>query len=128
MRKPSDLKASLDAMPQAPLDALIAFADTVTVEARHAIVAFAATRRLPAIYEASEWVAAGGLMAHGVRHVDQFRQSAPCVDRILKGARPADLPASPPTIVRLTIDSTVACAPGNAIPASLLLRADELVR
>jgi putative ABC transport system substrate-binding protein len=80
------------------------------------------------MYEAREWVAAGGLMAYGVTHVDQFRQSATYVDRILKGARPADLPVSQPTIVRLTINLQAARALGITVPPALLLRADEVIQ
>jgi len=126
LRDPSEVAASLNAIRHASMDALIV-SNTAT-EARQAIVSFAAAQRLPAMYEASEWVRAGGLMAYGVTHVDQFRQSATYVDRILKGARPADLPVSQPTIVRLTINSQAARALDLIIPQSLLLRADEVIQ
>jgi putative tryptophan/tyrosine transport system substrate-binding protein len=108
-------------------DALVVFNDTTTVEARPRIVQLAALHRIPAMYEAREWAAAGGLLAYGVTHVDLFRQSASHVDKILKGAKPADLPVEQPTRIRLTVNLKAARALDIAIPQSLLLRADEVI-
>ena len=91
------------------------------------ILPFAAQRRLPAMYEAREWAAAGGLVSYGVTHADLFRQSAGHVDRILKGARPADLPVEQPTLVRLTVNQRTAKALGLTVPPSILVRADEVI-
>jgi putative ABC transport system substrate-binding protein len=107
--------------------ALVVFNDTTTVEARPRIVQLAAQYRIPTMYEAREWAAAGGLVAYGVTHVDLFRQSAVYIDKILRGTKPADLPVEQPTRLHLTINLSVAKALGIAIPKSVLLRADEVV-
>lgn len=108
-------------------DALVVLNDAISVALQERIVLFAAQRRLPAMYEAREWAVAGGLVSYGVTHADLFRQSAGHVDRILKGARPADLPVEQPTLLRLTLNQRTAKALGLAVPASLLLRADEVI-
>ena len=108
-------------------DALVVLHDTTTFAVRDRILTFAAQRRLPAMYEAREWAAAGGLVSYGVTHADLFRQSAGHVDRILKGARPADLPVEQPTLVRLTVNLRTAAGLGLVVPPSVRLRADELI-
>jgi putative ABC transport system substrate-binding protein len=84
--------------------------------------------RLPAIYSLREFVDDGGLMAYAVNTPDQFRRAAAYVARILKGAKAADLPVEQPTRVDLVINLKAAKAEGHAIPQSLLLRADEVIR
>jgi len=79
------------------------------------------------MYEAREWAAAGGLVAYGVTHVDLFRQSAAYVDKILRGAKPVELPVEQPTRLRLTINLSAAKALGIMIPQSVLIRADEVI-
>ncbi len=91
------------------------------------IVALAERFRLPAVYPYRYYVAQGGLLCYGVNNVDLFRQAAPYVDRILRGAKPADLPVQQPTRFELVINMKTAKALGLTIPQSLSLRADELI-
>jgi putative ABC transport system substrate-binding protein len=110
------------------VDALIAVEDTLTFTYRARIVEFAAMSRLPAIYGLREFVDAGGLMSYGTDRRDLFRRSATYVHRILKGARPTDLPVEHPTKFELAINLKTARTLGLTIPPSLLRRADHLVQ
>ena len=94
---------------------------------RSRIAALAASYRLPAIYPSREYPDAGGLVSYGPSIVHLFRQAASFVDKILKGARPADLPVEQPTKIELVINVKVAKALGLTVPPSLLTRADELI-
>ena len=91
------------------------------------IVAFVAERRLPAIYPWREAAEAGGLMSYGVDTQELFRQAAGFVDRVLKGAKPGDLPVEQPTKFELVINLKTAKTIGIEIPQSILLRADEVI-
>lgn len=92
------------------------------------IVAFAAKHRLPVMYQLPENVDRGGLIAYGAVRSDLVRRAAAYVDKILKGARPGDLPVEQPTTFELAINLKAAKALGLTIPASLLLRADHVVQ
>ena len=110
------------------VDAFIGVEDTLTFTYRARILDFAAMSRLPAIYGLREFVDAGGLMSYGTDRRDLFRRSATYVHRILRGARPADLPVEAPTKFELAINLKTAKALGLTIPPSLLQRADYLVQ
>jgi putative ABC transport system substrate-binding protein len=103
-------------------------ADALTNLNRKRFIEFAATQRIPAMYEADLLVRDGGLMSYGPKIEDSFRQAALYVDRILKGAKPADLPAHLSSTYSLAVNLKTAAALGLTMPPSLLLRADEVVQ
>jgi ABC-type uncharacterized transport system substrate-binding protein len=94
---------------------------------RHLIIALAARHRLPAVYAYSDWPKDGGLIAYGPDVIDQYRQAARYVDRILKGEKPADLPVQAPTKYELVINTKTAKTLGLTVPPALLARADGVI-
>jgi putative ABC transport system substrate-binding protein len=122
-----DLKPAFAATEREGADALIVGLDAVTEANRTVIAELAASRRLPTIYPAKEFVEAGGLIAYASNVVDLYRRAAAYVDRILKGAKPGDLPVEQPIKFELTINLKTARASGVSIPPSLLARADEVI-
>ena len=101
--------------------------DAFTTANRELIVTLAAYYSVPAIYNASFFVKSGGLIALGSDFVEQFRQAAGYIDRILKGERPSDLPVQAPTKYELAINLKTAKALGLTVPPTLLARADEVI-
>jgi len=99
----------------------------VTLTNRDLIVALAARLRLPALYPLAFYAKAGGLISYGFDPINQFQQGAGYVDRILRGAKPSDLPVQYPTKLQLVVNLKTAKALGLAIPESLLLRAEEVI-
>ena len=95
---------------------------------RKLIVQLAAEHRLPAIYRSKEFIEVGGFMAYGPSYPDLYRRAATYVDKILKGAKPGDLPVEQPTKFELIINLKTAKTLGITIPQSLLLRADEVIQ
>jgi len=109
-------------------DALFMIADRFLLAHRARIVAFAARQRLPGMYPYKEFVEAGGLVSYAPSYPEMFRRSATYVDKIFKGAKPADLPVEQPTKFELVINLKTAKALGLTIPQSVLIRADEIIR
>jgi putative tryptophan/tyrosine transport system substrate-binding protein len=109
------------------VDAVLVLTSVVTTTQREKIIDLAVKNRLPALYFTAEWVEAGGLLAYGASFTDLFRRAASYVDKILKGAKPADLPVEQPTKFELVINAKTAKALGLTIPQSLLLRADQVI-
>jgi putative ABC transport system substrate-binding protein len=126
VRKPEDLGPAFDVAVRQRADGLVVGLDTLTQANRQHIVELAATHRLPAIYASREFV--GGLAAYGVNYADAYRHAASFVDKIFKGAKPADLPIEQPTKFELVINLKTAKALGLTIPQSVLLRADEVIQ
>ena len=127
VREPDDFGDAFAAMTRDPPDAILMVADRLTNLNRKRVYEFAAARRLPAIYEFEPYVTDGGLMSYGPDGAETFERSASLVARILKGAKPADLPFEQPTFFRLVINLKTAKATGLTIPQSLLLRADRVI-
>jgi putative tryptophan/tyrosine transport system substrate-binding protein len=127
MRGGDDLPRVFSLMREQGANALLVFNDGVTVSQREAIATLAAKNRLPAMYELSAFVNAGGLMAYGPNLPAMYRRAATYVDRILRGAKPADLPVEQPTKLELVINLKTAKALGLTIPPSLLARADQVI-
>jgi ABC-type uncharacterized transport system substrate-binding protein len=127
VRGPQDFERGFQAATQGRAGALITLDDLLIYTRRTQIVALAAKRRLPAIYGWSKFAEAGGLMSYGPDFRDMYRQAAIFVDKILKGAKPADLPIEQPAKLELVINLKTAKALGLKIPPSLLARADQVI-
>jgi putative ABC transport system substrate-binding protein len=109
-------------------NALFVITDPLTLANRNEIVRLAASERIPAVYEFGEFVRAGGLIAYAPSVTEQFRRAAIYVDKILRGAKPGDLPVEQPTKFELVINLKAAKALGITISKDMLLRADEVIR
>jgi putative tryptophan/tyrosine transport system substrate-binding protein len=127
-RGPENFDRAFSEMTTAHAGALIVLSSSMFVNERRRLVDLAAKNRLPALYPTRESVDAGGLMSYGPNLADSFRRAATYVDRILKGAKPGDLPVEQPTKYELVINLKAAKALGLSIPESLLKRADEVIR
>jgi putative ABC transport system substrate-binding protein len=128
VRGPGDFDAAFAAIAGRRPDALITFSDALTLNHQRRIVDFATQHRLPMISEGKEFAVAGGLMTYGASLPDLFRRAAYYVDRILKGAKPGDLPVEQPVKFELVINLKTAKALGLTIPPALLFQADEVIR
>ena len=126
-RRPDEIDGAFAAMSRARADGLIVLADPVLLSVRVRIADLATKGHLPTIYELREHAEAGGLMSYGPSLPDLFRRAATYVDRILKGAKPADLPVERPSKFELLINLKTAKALGLEIPLTLLDRADEVI-
>jgi putative tryptophan/tyrosine transport system substrate-binding protein len=127
VRNSEDVMRKFDAARVQRIDALAVGNDTVTHANRSQIVELAAQHRLPVIYATREFVDAGGLLTYGVSYSDLYRRAATYVDKIFKGAKPADLPVEQPTKFELIINLRAAAAIGLEVPAKLLALADEVI-
>jgi len=127
LRRADELDTAFAAMTRAGADALIVLEEPRLLDAlRGRIAALAATHRLPAIYRWRVSVEAGGLMSYGASLPDLYRRMATYVDKILKGAKPADLPVEQPMKFELVINLKAAKALGITFPSTLLMQADEV--
>jgi putative ABC transport system substrate-binding protein len=124
---PSQIEAAIDTMTLTPGSALIVLPDPLFLLQAPRIAELAAKSRLPTMFWARELAEAGGLMSYGPDLAEQFRRAAAYVDKILKGAKPADLPVEQPTRFYLTVNLRTAKALGITIPQTVLLRADEVI-
>ena len=127
-RGPNEFDGAFAAMARERVGALLVLSDAMLSSHRTRLADLAARSRLPAAYGVRESVEAGGLMSYGPSFLDLYRRSAAYVDKILKGAKPADLPVEQPTKFELVINLKTAKALGLTIPQSLLQRADEVIQ
>ena len=128
VRAPTDLENAFSGMIKARAGAFIGLQQPTLDRLRQRIVDLAAKNRLPGMYPNEEYVESGGLMSYAADIVSMFRRSAFYVDRILKGAKPADLPVEQPTKFELVINLTAAKQIGLTVPPNVLARADRVIR
>ena len=122
-----DLVTAFATMKKEQIDGLLVQSDALFIAEGERIVELAAAYKVPAIYRIAEQAEAGGFMAYGPSIPDQYREAAMIIDKILKGAKPADLPVEQPTKIELVINLKTAKLLGITVPASLLVRADEVI-
>ncbi len=127
VRAPGEIDRAFAAMTRERVGALLVLLDAIFYDQRARIVDLAAKNRLPAVYGYSVFADAGGLMTYGANRFDLPRSAAAYVDKILKGAKPADLPVEQPTKFELVINLKTAKALGLTIPPSVLGRADQVI-
>ena len=128
VRVADDIEPALDAAAKNRVGALMPVSSAFFNAEKQRIVSLAAKHRLPAIYEHRDFTEAGGLLSYGPDIFDVFRRAAGYVDKILKGAKPADLPVEQPTKVELVINLKAAKELGITLPQSMLLRADSVIQ
>jgi putative ABC transport system substrate-binding protein len=123
----ADIEHAIGSFARLPNGGLMLTPDLATFVHRGLIVALAARYRLPAVYPRREWVMDGGLMSYGTDRIDTYRQAASYVDRILRGAKPADLPVQAPVKYETLLNLKTAKALGLSVPQGLLVAADEVI-
>jgi putative ABC transport system substrate-binding protein len=124
---PGSYDAAFSTIKRARADALVVLSDSKFFQDRRRLISLAAKTRLPAVYELREFADDGGLMSYGPNIFELYRRVAVVIDKILKGAKPADLPVEQPTKFELVINLKTAKALGLTIPQSVLLRADQVL-
>jgi putative ABC transport system substrate-binding protein len=127
VRDAGEIERAITAFARLPNGSLVVTASTLAGVHRDLIIALAARYQLPAIYPLRYFVPAGGLISYGPDQIDQYRQAAGYIVRILKGEKPADLPVQTPTKYELVINLKAAKALGLDVPPTLLARADEVI-
>lgn len=127
LRNPDDFDNAFTAMTDRRPDGLFLVTDALTNMNQKRVVEFSATQAIPAMYELSVVVRQGGLMSYGPPPEEMFRRAATYIDRIFKGAEPADLPAEQPTRYVLTVNLKTAKALGLTLPPALIALADEVI-
>jgi putative tryptophan/tyrosine transport system substrate-binding protein len=128
VQEAKDIDSAIATMTAERPDALFMISDVLTRRHMQQVLDFAAQRQLPTLFEDRGPVAEGGLMGYGPRFTDMYRRTAYYVDRILKGAKPGDLPVEQPMTFELVINLKTAQALGLTIPPTLLFQADEVIR
>jgi putative ABC transport system substrate-binding protein len=128
IRKPNEIDKVFAAIPKSRVDALILESDPIFNINRQKVIALAAKNRLPAMYPERRWAEDGGMMAYGTDLIEVANRAANFVDKILKGAKPADLPVEQPTKFELAINLKTAKEIGVTIPQSVLFRADKVIK
>jgi putative ABC transport system substrate-binding protein len=121
------IEGAIASLGRVPSGGLVTLTDTSITESRDLIIAMAAVHRVPAVYGNRNFASAGGLMAYAVDYPDLFRRSTGYIDRILKGAKPADLPVQAPTRFELIVNLKTARQLGLTMPPTLLATADEVI-
>ncbi len=127
VKEAAEVPAALTTITRLQPDALVVLADPLTTAHRQAIIDFAATRRLPAMYELAVFADAGGLAAYGPSFPDLFRRAAGMVDKVLRGAKPGDIPIEQPTTFELILNLKTARQLGVTPPPSVLVRATRVI-
>jgi ABC-type uncharacterized transport system substrate-binding protein len=127
-RSESEIDSAFASLVQLHVDALVVAADPFLTNRREQFVALASRRAVPSIYAWRDFVASGGLISYGPSLISAFRLVGAYAGKVLKGAKPADLPVQQPTTYELVINLKTAKALGLTIPQSILIRADELIQ
>ena len=128
VRGPKDIETVFRAASEGRADAVLVLGSPVLVSRQTQVADLAAKNRLPAIYPQSDYMDAGGLMFYGVSITEMYRHAATYVDKILKGAKPADLPVEQPTKFEFIINLKAAKQIGLTIPPNVLVRADKVIK
>ena len=124
----AEIEAGFARMARERVNAVIVLPSSLFTFHRRQIAEFSIKNRIPSVFTTREFPEAGGFMSYGADYADQCRQAASYVDRILKGAKPEDLPVEQPTTLNLVINLKTAKALGIAIPQELRLRADRVIQ
>jgi len=122
-----EIETAINALGREPGGGLVVMPDAFTTVHRAPIILAAARNHVPAVYSISEFARDGGLLSYAPDPVDNFRRAATYVDRILRGAKPGDLPVQYPTKLEMVVNLKTAKALGLAVPPSILVRADEVI-
>jgi ABC-type uncharacterized transport system substrate-binding protein len=125
---PKDMETAFRAASKGRAEAVLVLGSPVLISHRTQVADLAVKSRLPAIYNVAEWVEAGGLMTYSTTFTDLYRRAATYVDKILKGAKPADLPVEQPKKFELIINLKAAKQIGLTIPPNVLVRADKVIK
>jgi putative ABC transport system substrate-binding protein len=122
-----EIEAAIVALGREPGGGFVVLSGGFQVAQRASIISAAARNNIPAVYNLSAYAREGGLLSYGVDQVDVYRRAATYVDRILRGAKPGDLPVQLPTKFEMVVNLKTAKALGLAVPPSIMLRADEVI-
>jgi ABC-type uncharacterized transport system substrate-binding protein len=123
----ADIERAIESLARLPNSGLVFLPDSTSIQNRDRVVVLAARHRLPAVYAFRFFAVAGGLMSYGTNVIEQYREAASYVDRILRGANPAELPVQAPTKYETVLNLKAARSLGLEVPSSLLVRADEVI-